>query len=331
MKLRTRPLVALAGAHVLLLPLVGCGEDIENRDDPDSLVIYSAEEVVDFFAERYEGENSEVGIDVVKGSSGESVARVVAESDRPQGDIVVAGNDPATTNPDLFLENDDVDLSDVNPDYVDPEGYATPIVVFPVNFIYNDDVLDGDDVPETWEEMADPTWEGRIYMGNPTTSEAAYKAMATWWSIGGWDLVEGIAQNVVVTEGSTDPMRAVGNGEAAIGVGVEQQVYQWTNDDTIHAGYPTDGIVMHVQTWYQIANSPSPTNGANFMNYMLDPENQQVMVEEFPGMRSVLSDEPQSDVVPPLDELTIIEVPDEANENREEWNDTWRDIITAVE
>ncbi|WP_327007454.1 extracellular solute-binding protein [Dactylosporangium sp. NBC_01737] len=330
--MKNRIVGAAAAATVLALSITACSAPSvdDSRDDAGALVIYSAEEVVDFFAKRFENDRSGVSVEVVKGSSGESVSRVIAEKDNPRGDIVIAGNDPASSNPGVFAKNEGVDLSGINPALIDDAGYAVPVVVFPVIFVYNEDRLKGDAVPTKWAELADAKWKKRVYMGNPITSEAAYKAMATWWAIGGWDLVKAIAQNVIVTEGSTDPMRAVGNGEAAIGIGVEQQVYKWADGKKTKAGYPTDGIILHVQTWYKVAHSPSPTNATSFLNFMLTPENQKLMTKEYPGMRSVLTDEPVSDAVPPLSRLNIIDLPEEAMKDRKAWNDRWKDIITSV-
>ncbi|MDX3929527.1 MAG: extracellular solute-binding protein [Shinella sp.] len=294
------------------------------------LVIYSAEEAVQDFAERYMREHPNVDVQVLMGSSGETNARVAAERHAPQGDVTISGTDPSQANPDLYRRVAGIlDLSQVDKRFISGE-FDIPVEVFPVIFAYNTAQLASDTAPSTWAELADPKWKGRLYMGNPATSEAAYKAMSTMWAIGGWELVEKVAANAIITEGSQDPLRALGDGEATIGIGVENQVYKWADGQAVKAVYPKDGVIMHVATWYLVNNSPNTDGAAAFVQWMLTPETQAYMAKTFKGMRPSIVGAAEPDDVPKVGDLVVIPFPDEARSKRAAFNERWKSIITSI-
>lgn len=296
----------------------------------EKVVIYSAEEVLQDFAARYMKEHPGVNVQVLLGSSGENNARVAAEKDNPQGDVTISGTDPSLANPDLYRKAaDTLDLNNVDKRFLYGD-YAVTVMVFPVIYAVNVKQLGSDAPPATWAELGDPKWKGRLYMGNPATSEAAYKTLATLWSIGGWDLVEKVASNAIITAGSQDPLRALGNSEAAIGVGVENQVYKWADGNEVKAVYPTDGVIMHFGTWYLINKSPNPKGGADFVQWMLTPEVQSHMANTYRGMRPSIVGATEPSGVPTVSDLKIIPFPDEARNERAAFNERWKDIITSI-
>ncbi len=306
------------------------GANAQNAAAPSQLVIYSAEEVVQDFAKLYMQKNPTVTVKVLAGSSGEANARVAAEKDNPKGDITVSGTDPSQANPTLYRKaTGSLDLTNVDPRFISGD-YAVPMMIFPLIYAYNVKQLGADKPPTTWAELADPKWKGRLYMGNPATSEAAYKALSTFWAIGGWDLVEKVAANAIVTEGSQDPLRALGNSEAAIGIGVENQVYKWADNKAVVAVYPADGMIMHIGTWYIVNNSPNPKGAVDFMQWMLSPETQTHMVKTYQGMRPSITKASETNTVPKVSDLKIIAFPEEAQRERRAFNERWKKIITSV-
>lgn len=299
--------------------------------EKSAIVVYSTEEVTEEFAKLYMADHPDVEIQIVAGSSGEADARVSAEKDHPQGDISMSGTDPQLANPNLYRKTAGViDMTNVDK-RLNAGDYAIPIDTYPVIFAYNQAQLGEDAAPKTWAELADPKWKGRLYMGNPASSGAAYKALISMWSIGGWELVEKVAANAVITEGSTDPLRALGNAEAAIGIGVENQVYKWADGKSVVAVYPSDGIILHVGNWYLINNSPNPSGAADFVQWMLSPKMQSHKVATYKGMRPAITNASEPAGVPSLAELRIIPYPPEATTGRAKFVERWKDIITSVQ
>lgn len=162
------------------------------------------------------------------------------------------------------------------------------------------------------------------------TSNAAFTIMLTWYQIGGWDLVEKIAANAVITQGSVDPVRGVGNGEATIGAGVERASYQWTDGDRVTAVYPEDGMIMMYGDMYILKNAPDEEAAKTFVNFMLSAEAQTALSEEFKGARPTNKNGKTGAGLVETSQLKILDLPGDVATNRQPWIDKWKEIITAV-
>lgn len=328
MKTRTAlSTVALVSAAVLL---AACSAPADDPDSTgDSLVIYSTESTMPEFAERFERETG-TKLQVISVSSGESDARVAAEKDNPQADVAISGSNPADDHPELYRPFDGlVDISSVDPRLVGGD-YGIPTIALPVIFGYNSELLDGADAPTSWKDLGDPEWKGKISIADPTQSGSAFNGLAAVYAAGGWDLVEKFAANVVIAQSSLGPMQALANGEAAVGIGAENSVYQVADGEIVVAAYPSDGIVVNVAKFYLVANSPNPKGAEKFMNWMLSPETQSWMAAEHLGMRSSTTDSDTAEGLPETSSLNLIEVPEDMAADKAAFLDRWLDILTSL-
>lgn len=321
--------LAVAMTAVAALALGGCSAEADAPPSGDTLVIYSTESTMPEFAERYEKETG-VRLQVISVSSGESDARVAAEKDNPQADVAISGSNPADARPELYRPFTGlVDISSVDPRLVGGE-YGIPTIALPVIYGYNTSMLDGGSAPTSWADLGDPRWKGKISIADPTQSGSAFNALAAVYAAGGWDLVEDFAANVVIAQSSLGPIQALSSGEAAVGIGAENSVYQVADGQDIVAAYPTDGIVVNVAKFYLVANSANQDAAVDFMNWMLSPETQSWMAAEHKGMRSSTTDSSTAEGLPEMTSLNLIEVPADIVEDKAAFLDKWMDILTSL-
>ncbi|WP_191621785.1 ABC transporter substrate-binding protein [Microbacterium caowuchunii] len=281
------------------------------------------------FAERFETETG-ITLQVISVSSGQGDARVAAEKDNPQADVAISGSNPADTNPDLYRPFEGaVDVSNVDERWIRGD-YSIPTILNSVIFATNTEVLDGRDAPTSWEDLGDPQWKGEIAIADPTQSGSAFNALAAVYAAGGWPLVEKFASNVVISQSSLGPIQALSNGEAAIGIGAENSVYQVADGTDIVAAYPTDGIVVNVGMFYLLANSNNEEAANAFMEWMLSTDTQTWMEAEHKGMRSTTTNSTSPSGMPALSTLNIIDVPADVLEDKAAFLDEWTEILTSV-
>jgi len=280
-------------------------------------------------AEKFEEKYPDIKVRIVLGSSGELSARMVAEGDNPQGDVFWGGGSIELTHPELFRSVTDLDIGDINPQFPRYD-LKVPIQIYGGVYIVNHDLLNGDPAPTTWAELADPKWKGRFYVGNPVTSHAAFTIMMTWYQIGGWELVKKIAANAVITQGSMDPVRGVGNGEAVVGVGTERVANIWSDGERVRVVYPQDGAVMLHGDLYLTKGGPNEAEAETFVNWMLSVEAQEAMSEEFTGARPTNIHAKVGGGLPETAQLTILDFPEEVEKDRQAWLDKWKEVITSV-
>lgn len=271
----------------------------------------------------------DIDVKVVLGNSGELAARITAEGGHPQGDVFWGGGSIELAHPELFRPVDDLNTADIGPQFPRSK-LKVPIQTYAGIYIVNHDLLNGEAPPKTWAELTDPKWKGKLFFGNPVTSNAAFSTMLAWYQIGGWDLVEKIAANAVITQGSVDPVRGVGNGEATVGTGAERAAYQWTDDDRVTAIYPEDGVIMMYGDMYIMKGAPNEEEAKTFVNFMLSADAQTAMSEEFKGARPTNSKAKVGAGVVDTAKLKLLDLPGDVITNRQPWVDKWKEIITSV-
>ncbi len=335
----SRKALAASGAAILALSIAGCtsstpgGSSTQGSGDVPAdggeVVIYSAEAAIDEFAARFKEEHPEITVQVMHGSSGEILARTQAEAGSPQGDVWWGGGDVSKSHPELFAEYISPSAADIDPIFESALGMQSPNNAFFSTFVYNKNLVSEDEVPRTWADLADPKWKGKIHIANPTASSAAYLAMVNWVEVGGWELVEAIAPNLVITESSQAPAKNTVDGEAHIGIVNEVGAFLFWGPDHLDVQYPEDGVMWALSSLYLIDNGPNTENGKKFIDWMLSQQTQQFMADEFDGMRPTNSKAVLSDMLP-IDELNVLDYPQDATDDKEEWLAKWRDIITSI-
>ncbi len=159
----------VAGAALLAVAVAGCG-----GDDGETLRVYSGRhyDVEQAFAQFSE----ETGIDVefLTGNDAELRERIAAEGEDTEADVyltVDAGNLAAAAEEGLFQPLDSPILDEAIPaEYRDPEDRWFGLALRTRTIVYNPELISADEVPKTYEELADPKWEGRLCLRNSNNS-----------------------------------------------------------------------------------------------------------------------------------------------------------------
>ena len=192
-------------ALVMSLSLVACGEtkqpDANDGDDAATLsgtvVIYSTQTDVDHevFLEVFNKEYPDVNVEFISGSLGELVARVDAEKENPQADVIFGGL--SQTDGDQYLDL----LQEYTPKYADQcavesNGYYTYFAYQYVCLIKNTEVLNelGVDV-KGYADLLQPELKGHIIQADPSASSSAWRQLQTMLYLMG--LLQGCLQRRV--------------------------------------------------------------------------------------------------------------------------------------
>jgi iron(III) transport system substrate-binding protein len=202
---------------------------------------------------------------------GELTTRLRAEAANPQADV--ASDIPVSyirQNPDLFAsyvsEHDDVFADDVK----DAENhtwyghYGGPQV-----FMVNTNLIPEDEAPTSWADLADPRFEGEIIMANPALSSSAFAQLYVMLAVGGWDLVEGVLQNAVITPSSRLAWQGVADGEYGIGMVTESTAINLLYEEyPVIVYFPEDGTNNMVTGLAMIENAPNAENAALLFEFL---------------------------------------------------------------
>lgn len=241
----------------LALLLVACGGEQESTEL--NLLCVPQEEWCEGMKQEFEAEFG-ITVNYVRMSTGEALARLEAERDNPQFDIMWGG--PIDT----YISGKEKGLFDQyespNADnllnqelYRDVDNYWSGIYVGSLGFATNSDWLaanPGTSAPTSWADLLKPEFEGQIMVAHPSTSGTSYTAMATVLQImgeeAGWDYLQQYANQVLqFTKSGSAPAKFVGAGEAAVGIVFSHDIVK-----QIEAGLPLTLSFPEEGTGYEV-------------------------------------------------------------------------------
>lgn len=215
----TIPLRAVGGLlAVAALALTACS------DDGETLSVYSGRHYgIEVAFEQFE-EDTGIGLEFLTGNDGELRERIAEEQDETEADVYItvdAGNLVAAAEDGLFQPLRSPMLDEAVPaELRDPDGYWYGLTVRARTIVYNPDEIAEADVPDTYEELAEPEWDGRVCMRNSLNGyqqslvasliaehgeEEARRIVAGWA-----DNAEILANDILILESVADGLCEVG-------------------------------------------------------------------------------------------------------------------------
>lgn len=161
----------LSAAVVLALGVTACGSEggnggDEQADDQDSIVLYSGrdEELIQPLIDEFTEETG-IEVEVRYGNTAELAAQIIEEGENTPADVFLAqdaGALGAVAQEGLF-EDIPADLLDQVPEiYRDDADRWVGLSGRLRTLIYNTDLVDESELPETVEELTGPAFEGRV-------------------------------------------------------------------------------------------------------------------------------------------------------------------------
>ncbi|WP_375177489.1 putative 2-aminoethylphosphonate ABC transporter substrate-binding protein [Marinobacter mobilis] len=196
------------------------------------LTVYTAVEAEDLakYAERFNEAHPDIKINWVRDSTGVITARLLAEKENPQADVVwgLAGTSL------LLLKNEGMLApyapegldalspkfrdSDETPSWVGMDAWMAAICVNTVEAEANNLPM-----PTSWQDLANPVYQGHVVMPNPNSSGTGFLDVSAWLQMmgedSGWTFMDGLHQNISrYTHSGSKPCKMAASGETTIGV-----------------------------------------------------------------------------------------------------------------
>ena len=162
----------------------------------EELTVYTAVEADDLkkYAERFNADHPDIEIKWVRDSTGIVTAKLLAEKDNPQADIVwgLAATSLMLLKNEGMLEPyapagvDQLDAKFV--DQADPPAW-TGMDAWAAVICFNTVEAErlGLPRPTSWQDLLDPVYQGQIVMPNPNSSGTGYLDVSSWLQLFGED------------------------------------------------------------------------------------------------------------------------------------------------
>ncbi len=170
-------------------------------------------------------EETGIAVEFLTGSDSELRERIFAEGDETQADVyltVDAGNLAIAAEQDIFSPLDsDILTGAVPPSLQDPDGRWFGLTVRARTIVYHPDRVGGDEVPTTYEELAEPEWNGRLCLRNSTnvyTQSLVASLIAHHGADEALRIVRGWADNAEILANDTLILESIAEGLCDVGI-----------------------------------------------------------------------------------------------------------------
>lgn len=231
MKRRGISLLLAAAAMASVFGSVGYAEEIQKAAEGE-ITVYTAledEQVTEYLAV-FNEEYPDITVNVVRESTGIITARLLAEKDNPQADVVWG-----TAASSMMVLDDQDGLKGYAPEGVDrilPEFKSDKEVptwvgidAWETAFVVNTVEAEKLGLPEitSYEDLLDPAFAGHIVMSNPNSSGTGFLTVSAILQImgeeEGWAYLEALHNNIAqYTHSGSKPAKMAASGECAVGI-----------------------------------------------------------------------------------------------------------------
>ena len=236
----------------------------------------------------------QTGVDVrfLRGSTGELVARVIAERGAPQADVLLGGSSSlhiAVAEAGALASYVSPAAATVPASARDADGYWTGFYLTALGIGVNEarfaQRYGERPLPASWEDLLDPAFAGEIVITDPVASSTAYLFVQAQLQRLGWDegwaYLEALAPLVGQFPSSGGaPPQLVGTGEYTLGVAFVHALSRYRQQ-----GFPVSLVVPpdtagEVGAVSLIAGGPNADNARRFIDFVLSAEAQQAFVNQ---------------------------------------------------
>ena len=196
------------------------------------LTVYTAVEAEDLkrYAETFNQDHPDITINWVRDSTGIVTAKLLAEKNNPQADVVwgLAATSLLLLKSEGMLEAyAPAGVDKLDPKFVDKSDPPTwtGMDAWVAAVCYNTVEAGklGLKPPTSWKDLTDPMYKGHVIMPNPNSSGTGFLDVSSWLQMfgedDGWAYMDGLHDNIArYTHSGSKPCKLAAAGEIPIGV-----------------------------------------------------------------------------------------------------------------
>lgn len=271
---------------VLLMGLwvSSCGKDT------GVVTVYTSmpEDIMQVVKEKFEEKYAEMRVEIWRESSSKLSSRIEVEAESPQGveaDIIWAAAPSYYFNwidLGMIQSYDSPEGKKVGKNFKDTQQRYFGARLISVVIVYNKDLLDPEEVPQTWTELLDPKWNGKIVIADARRSGTALAWVDAITNEYGWEFLESFSNNNIAIEPKNSAVvDKVVSGDYPIGISLDYEARNRIKQGvSIGIVYPQDGAVI-IPSPLAITTTTENLEGARtFVDYVLSQEGQEILVKQ---------------------------------------------------
>ncbi|NGM47857.1 ABC transporter substrate-binding protein [Rhodobacter sp. SGA-6-6] len=252
----------------------------------DEITVYTAyeEDEIAAYVAGAEAAIPGLKINVLRLSTGDLAARIIAEAGNPQADMLWGQAITATMDPQILDQLEPyapAGIEALDARYRDPENRWFAPTGYMGTFCVNTDRLaeKGLPMPKSWKDLENPAFKGEIEMPDPTSSGTGWLHIISLLQgpegeEAGWAQLERVDPNMTqYTQSGSKPCKDARAGEVTIGISLGI-----TGVQSVEQGYPVVTVFPEEGAGYELEaaalfkSSKNKEDVKKFMDWLLTPE-----------------------------------------------------------
>jgi len=227
---------------------------------------------------------SGINVKFIRFSSGEALARLIAEKSNPRVDVLFGG--PVETfaagiKENIFEPYKPPSFGLLQPRFKHPDGYWTAIADDPLVFMSNRVFLAEHKLkaPSSWDDLLDPAYRNMLQMADARTSGTAVTRIFSILEVNGRDeekafgFMKKLRQNVqVYTKSGGGGTLPVGLGQAGAGIFFIVDALETRNKGyDIEISFPREGIGSSAEAVALVNGAHNPDGARKLIDFATSP------------------------------------------------------------
>lgn len=278
--------------------LTGCGSSSDSADNGELNIFIWTEYVPDSVIEKFEDETG-IKVNVSTFSSNEDMlAKVQAEASdaydivQPSDYMVqrmIEQDMLAELDKDALPNLSNIGEQYLNPSYDPGNVYSVPYQGGVAAIAVNTDMVDID--IDSYADLFDPSLKDSLVALDDYRAVIGMTARSMGYSMNETDPahLQEISDKLMTLKpniklyDSDSPKSALISGDCAVGMVWNAEIaLAMEENDSIEIVYPKEGPYVFMDNWAVMKDSPNYDNAMTFINFMMDPDVVQMVLEEFP-------------------------------------------------
>lgn len=334
LSLRRRSLKRILSAALALCGLFGA-----SAASAAELTVYTALEsdLLPIYQKSFEAANPGITIRWVRDSTGVITAKLLAEKDNPQADVVLGTAatsllllkqegmlEPYAPKGYDILDKRFVD-KDHPPAWVGTNAWAAALCVNTVEMDKRKLPI-----PEGWADLTKPEYKGLIVMPNPASSGTGFLDVSSWLQMmgeqKGWAFMDALHQNIATyTHSGSKPCTLAASGEYPIGISFEFRAAKLISDGApIVAVVPKEGVGWDMEASAILKGTKDPEAARKLIDWAVSEPAMQIYADNYAILANAALEKPVKNLPTGIKDKLIKNDFEWAASHRAEILDQWR-------
>jgi iron(III) transport system substrate-binding protein len=262
-----------------------------------TLHVYSSLEPdeVKHWTDRFNLDNPDIELDIVRSSTGTLTARLLAERSRPQADVIwrlsitslILLDEQGMLQPYQPRDYEKLNgrFKDRNqpPAWVGHNGFETVVC-----FNSTEGKKLGIPAPSTWRDLTKPIYKGRIVMANPASSGVGFLNVSSWLQLFGadaaWKYMDALHENILFyVHSGSKPCNLAASGEVLVGLSVDVTAMRLkAKEAPIEIIFPSEGVGSDLEGSAILKGTKNLETAKRFMDWVISENALRLYNEAYP-------------------------------------------------